>query len=429
MIRPLVAQCDRTSRFALALTAIVILTGCDPLPIPIGGVVSWDEATPESLGFNAVRLEALRTGLAAKGTNALLVVRNNRVAYEWYAPLHGPWRKEGTASMAKALVGGMSLIVAIDDGLIELDDQASKYIPSWEGDTTKSAITIRHLATHSSGIEHRDEGEVEEGWKRTFWRRERSAFSAVLREAPVTFAPGTQFAYSGPAFAVLTYAVTASLRDAPHSDIETVLERRVMEPLGVPRSAWTISYGKSFEEDGMRLHASWSGAFYSARAAARVGQLMLQKGRWGDSQLIDSTLVELMLRHDATPLPDSSEGLAHPAPAICWWVNSNGAWPSLPLDSFAAVGAGGQVLLVVPGLDLVLVRFGGPLGEAHWGPTLWDALEDDIFQPLIAAMVSEDSSFTGGSRGGGGCDVEPTLDAVPVVGSEPDENTVAAIGR
>ncbi len=390
MVRPLVALSDRIGRRILALTAIVLMAGCDRLPMPVGAVVPWDEATPESLGFSTVQLNTFKTRLAAKGTNALLVVRHNQVAYEWYAPFHGRWRKEGTASMAKALVGGMSLMIAINDGLIELDVPAARYIPSWKGDTARSAITIRHLATHSSGIEHRDDGD-QLGWKRTFWGRERGAFTAVLNEAPITFAPGTRFMYSGPAYAALTYAVTASLRDTPHSDIETVLEQRVMEPMGVPRSAWTISYGRTFEEDGMRLHATWSGAFYSARAAARVGQLMLQKGRWDDRQLIDSSLVETMLRHEATPLPDPSEGKAHPAPAICWWVNSNRAWPSLPIDAFAGVGAGGQVLLVVPSLDLVLVRFGGPLGEAHWGPTLWDALEDDIFRPLIATMVDSDS--------------------------------------
>jgi CubicO group peptidase (beta-lactamase class C family) len=418
---------DKTGGLTLVISAIVLMAGCDRLPMPIGGVVAWDEATPESLGFSAVQLDTLRARLADKGTKALLIVRHNQIAYEWYAPFHSRWRKEGTASMAKALVGGMSLAIAIDDGLIKLDAPAAAYIPAWDGDPARSAITIRHLATHTSGIEHRDEGD-QVGWKRVFWGRQRGAFEAVLKEAPITFTPGTRFMYSGPAFAALGYSVTASLKDSPYSDIEAALEHRIMEPLGVPRSAWTISYGRSFRADGMRLHATWSGAFYSARAAARVGQLMLQKGRWQGRQLIDSTLVEIVLSPNAI-LPSPSEGRSHPAPAICWWVNSNGAWPSLPLESFAAVGAGGQVLLVVPSLDLVMVRFGDSLGDAHWGPTLWDALENEMFRPLTMTMVAAGSPFTDASLYGGRRGFEPALDAVPGVGSEPDENTVTPIRR
>ena len=67
-------------------------------------------------------------------TTGLLVVRRGRIAYEWYAAGWGPDRPHGTASMAKALVGGMSLLVAISDGAIAADDLASNYIPRWRGD-------------------------------------------------------------------------------------------------------------------------------------------------------------------------------------------------------------------------------------------------------------------------------------------------------
>src|SRR3546814_4912464 len=55
--------------------------------------------------------------------------------------------------MAKALVGGMSLLLAEQDGRLKVDDLAWKYIPEWKNDPVKSQITIRHLATHTSGIE------------------------------------------------------------------------------------------------------------------------------------------------------------------------------------------------------------------------------------------------------------------------------------
>jgi CubicO group peptidase (beta-lactamase class C family) len=153
------------------------------------------------------KLDELKDALAARRTTAFLVARHNEIVYEWYAPGHGPWRREGTASLAKSLVGGMSLLVALSDGRVGLDDPAWKYVPLWKGDPDKSKITIRHLATHSSGIGHGRDRDSS-GWKEAFWKRKPNLFSAVLGEAPATHTPGARYLYSGPAFAVLTYAIT-----------------------------------------------------------------------------------------------------------------------------------------------------------------------------------------------------------------------------
>ena len=46
----------------------------------------WQIASPESRRMDIVRLHALRDDLAARGTKTLLVVRHERIVYEWYAP-------------------------------------------------------------------------------------------------------------------------------------------------------------------------------------------------------------------------------------------------------------------------------------------------------------------------------------------------------
>ena len=64
------------------------------------------------------KLDALKDGLAAQKTKAFLVIHNDKVVYEWYAPGHWATTKHDTASMAKALVGGVWLAVALSDGRI-----------------------------------------------------------------------------------------------------------------------------------------------------------------------------------------------------------------------------------------------------------------------------------------------------------------------
>src|SRR4051812_29132214 len=96
-----------------------------------GEPFAWRTATPESQGMSAAKLAELKDALAARKTAAFLVVRNDAIVYEWYAAGHGPAKKQGTASLAKALVGGMSLGVALTDGRIALDDPVAKFVPQW----------------------------------------------------------------------------------------------------------------------------------------------------------------------------------------------------------------------------------------------------------------------------------------------------------
>lgn len=377
----------------------------------------WQTASAESQGMSRSRLDAWRDILAGRSTRALLVVRHDRIVYEWYARDHGPSQRHYTASLAKALVGGMSLLLALNDGRLNADDAAWKYVPAWRDDPEKSRITIRHLATHSSGIEdattlgreHLDQG----GWKAAFWRmvwhdwghdsvRNRESgkgetiergysdsFSMAIHRAPLLFPPGSQYAYSNPGFAALAYAITASLRGAPQPDIRTLLKERIMDPIGVGESDWFIGYGRAYEVDGMRLYANWGGGEYTARAVARVGRLMLRKGDWEGRQLVNAAWVDEALSYAGTPLPDRPPGNPQPASGLGWWTNWDGVWPSLPRDAFAGAGAGNQVLLVVPCRDLIVVRHGELLGDESKGEGFWGGLEKYLFGPLVDAFLDQ----------------------------------------
>ena len=122
-------------RFVLAVPiAIALLPAAPRLQIVPGAGDTADRAA----------LDAARDVLAARRTKNFVVVRHGTIVYEWYAADSGPQVRHYTASLAKAIVGGLSLLVALQDGRIAVDDPASNYIPSWKGDPQKSRITIRH---------------------------------------------------------------------------------------------------------------------------------------------------------------------------------------------------------------------------------------------------------------------------------------------
>ena len=346
---------------------------------------NWQAALPASQRMDRRKLAALGRDLLARGTRAWLVLRGGQALIEQYAPGLGPADRHSTASLAKSLVGGMSLLLALEDGRVSLDDPAARWIPAWRDDPLKSRITLRQLATHTSGIEdsetpghtHFDQG----GWKEAFWRRDPDPFSIAIHQAPLVCAPGSRFEYSNPGVAALAYGLTAAIHDGPQRDLRSLLAERIMRPLGLSEENWTIGYEQAYAVDGLDLYAAWGGGAYTARAAALVGQLVLNQGAWKDEVLFSPQT----LRQVLAPQPPYPPG--RPAPASGWMTNANYLWDSLPRDAFVGAGAGHQVLLVVPSRGLVAVRFGSLLSSPADGPEFWASLDRHFFTPLMDCFL------------------------------------------
>jgi CubicO group peptidase (beta-lactamase class C family) len=337
-------------------------------------------------GLDPAKLEAWRANLEAHRTTGVIVIRGGKIALEWYAPEWSAERQHGTASMAKALVGGMSLAVAMSDGRISPDDLASKYIPAWRTNPLKSKITIRQLATHTSGVSDAEQDGIPHdqlsGWKGDFWKRTPDPFSIAIRQAPVLFEPGTQNAYSNPGMAALSYAITAALDGG---DVRSLLKERVMDPLGVSEQDWSIGYGRTYEVDGLKLWANWGGATFTARAAARLGQLMMMQGQWNGRELIRRDVVKRVLTDQGMPRPARSVTDPAPASGLAWYTNSDGIWPAAPRDTFAGAGASHQVIVVAPSLDLIMVRNGDALGDTKAG--FWGPVYQLLVKPLMESVI------------------------------------------
>jgi CubicO group peptidase (beta-lactamase class C family) len=339
----------------------------------------WQTDSPDAQGFSQPELDALQVSLAARNTKALLVIRNDRIVCEWYAPAHSRTKTHYSASTAKALVGGVALAVAIDDGLIGLDDRVSKFVPQWRDDPQKAKITIRQLGSHTSGLADAEDGDLPHeqltGWQGEFWKRlapPRDPFTIARDRTPVLFQPGTDRQYSNPGIAMLSYAVTVALKDAPEKDIRTLLRERVMRRIGVADGEWSCGYGQTVEVDGLPKVASWGGGGFTARAAARIGRLMLRQGEWDGGQIIGAAAVQQTT--DSADLPGDG--------GMGWWTNSGGRVAALPSDAFWAAGAGGQVALVVPSLQLVAVRNGDRLDTSDNDL----ALDKYFFTALMQAL-------------------------------------------
>jgi CubicO group peptidase (beta-lactamase class C family) len=348
----------------------------------------WQTATPKSQGLSARKLDALQAELARRKTSAFLVVRNDKIVHEWYAPGHGAKKKHGAASLSKATVAGLALALLLSDGKLDLDTPVARLVPAWKADPRKRKITLRHLGSHTSGLADAEQDGLPHdklpGWKGAFWKQldpPDDPFTLARDRAPVLFEPGTRLQYSNPGIAMLGYAVTAALKDAPRKDIRTLLRDRVMRPIGVADGEWSAGYGKTFQVEGLPLVAGWGGGSFTARALARIGRLLLRGGDWDGKRILTREAVR-QITGDA--------GL----PGHCgmgFWTNADGRYPRLPKDTCYGAGAGDQLLIVVPSLNLIVVRNGQTLAPPPKDARdVFAAYHDPrvkiLFEPVIDAI-------------------------------------------
>ena len=380
------AQCDHPYVAQPRLTAMRMVDSLQP-------DVAWETAPPEEHGLDPSCLDDLQRELANRGTSSLLVARDGRLVFEWYARGVLVDDRHYSAALTKALAGGFALLLSVDDGRVRLEDPVSRYLPAWRADPDKASVTLAQLATHSSGLEDVRFSEEQQGWKETYRKDSTSRFELATSRAELVDPPGRRYRYSGMGYYVLAYALAAQLEGTPYRDLRHLLEVRLMEPLGIDRDAWDVSYGESYRFDGRTQVAVGSGGGYTPRAVARIGQLVVDEGRFEGRSLVSPESIASLLQV-RSPLPP-----AEPPSGPGWWLNAAGYWSSLPRDALVGAGGGHQLLLVVPSEKLVVARMGSELEPSTvWGPDYWQTAGEHLFDPVMACVEGRQSAARATTR-------------------------------
>ena len=225
----------------------------------------------------------------------------------------------GMASITKFICGATMLTV-VDQGLVGLDDTLGKYLPPFAGVQVDRPLTVRHLLTHTSGL-----------WGH--WGDDQADLEEILAEHYPYLAVGQAYEYNGTGLNLGCKIMEAVSGEA----MEGFYRNHLLAPLGCTNTSVSDGGG---------------GARSIPLDMARIGQMMLNKGSYGDKlffapaatkQLLPKPLVSVL---DLDPNVDMVYGLG------CTWETDGGI---LPPDSFGHGAASSATLRIVPSLDLVIV--------------------------------------------------------------------------
>lgn len=349
---------DEAGESSSSTTATISTSSTPTTAAPATGPATgeWEVVDPADVGLDPAVLDSLAADAEAKGSNCLVVVRDGRIAGEWYWNGTGPESSQEVFSVTKS-VTSVLVGIAADDGALDVDDPAATWIPEWSG-TPSEAVTVEHLLSNDSG---------------RHWSRE-SDYSALLAAEDRTAyaigvdqdaAPGTVWEYNNTAIQTLEQV----LERATEEPVTSFVAERLLEPIGMSSS--------SLSSDPAGNGHTFFGLQSTCRDLARFGWLVVEDGAWGDEQIVSEAWLDRSLT--------SSQEL-NPAYGYLWWLNrasSHGETatgrpaedvpggqlaPGAPDDLVWALGLGGQVVQVHEPSRTVLVRLGPFTLESSYGP-------------------------------------------------------------
>ncbi|HKS06759.1 MAG TPA: serine hydrolase [Gemmatimonadaceae bacterium] len=347
--------------FATAVSAPLAAQAAKYFPPP----GQWQRKSPSEVGMDSVKLKAaidlalsraatwdfdrdqLRTfgrplGPVPKtraGTNGIVVRHGYIVAEFGDVKANDP-----VYSVAKSFLSTVAGI-AVDRGLIKnVNDPVANYVKDGGYDSP-----------HNAAITWKNHLQQESEWEGVMWGKNANFLDSVefgngrMRPRDIR-APGTYYEYNDAR--INRFAL--SLLRVFGRGVPDVLKSEIMDPIGASNQWRWVPYENSMVEIGGKQVGSvsggtrWGGGLWiNSEDLARFGLLALNRGKWGNKQIVsDKWWTEALAPSATQNSPDYG---------YLWWLNTRKGSPNAPATSYQARGNGSNTIYVDPENDLVFV--------------------------------------------------------------------------
>ena len=327
----------------------------------------WEEICCEaSEAWDAAKLDEAYTYYKYLKSEAVVVIHKGRIVRRW-----GEYdRKFRIHSVRKSFLsalygnyvadGTIDLDSSLED--LNIDDVATSEDPALS--TAEKQATVRMLLQARSGVYHPAAYET--------------AGMKANRPAREAYAPGTHWYYNNWDF----NALGTIFEQETGKGIYQAFKTDIADPIGMQH--YNPDTDGIYQSESVSVHKAYTFNM-SAMDMARFGLLIARQGKWKDNQIIPASWVEESTQSYSETGTSGGYG-------YLWWVAVDGKhfsnMDNAPEGMITARGNGGQVIVVVPGMDLVIVSRGntykGSDNEVNYREL------GRLFMKIIDAMPTED---------------------------------------
>lgn len=324
------------------------------------------------------KIEKLKQDIAVGkwiNVHGLMIIKDRCVVAEGYwngshrAKLHDI--RSASKSIASILTG-----IAVDRSYIAsptlpVYDFYPEYEPSYPAQLSeedalewKKSLTIECLLNMTSGYEYDDWADNFRGEMEIVKSRDWLRFAA---ESGLTKKPGTFYAYNTASLVLLSGIISRTSK----MGMKEFTEKELFTPLGIERWKWFNRRGVIYMGGNLWL---------TLRDMAKIGLLLLNNGKWQGKQIISEAWIHEITRElkPHEPSWQKHEFFHH----YLWW-HFDEVIESKRVRAFYASGNGGQTIMVVPELEMVVAMTTG-----NYNTTLEGQSVQIIREVILPAFIN-----------------------------------------
>ena len=312
----------------LVLISFYSFSAASTIIYPTG---AWQASTPEEQGMESQALAEMMEYIKKNSFNidSISVVRNGFMVFDAYFWPFSKGQKHIIHSCTKSIMSAL-IGIAIDKGYIQdVNQSIINFFPDKafaNNSDLKKSITLENLLMMASGLKCRDSYLYR--WKGLFEMRYSRDWAQYVLDLPMVEPPGKKFEYCNG----VSYLLSVIIQNSTNMTTLDFAREHLFDPLGIFEIGWANS------PQGVDI--GYGEMWLKPHDMAKFGWLYLNKGQWGNKQIIPSTWVEVSTRgHIDTALFDQY--------GYQWWIDSAGY--------YMAVGYKGQRIFVVPEKNIVAV--------------------------------------------------------------------------
>lgn len=336
------------------------------------------QAAPGQTRIDPQVLEQAAQYAGANGAQSLIVIHRGVVQLERYFDGTDATTQFSSHSLAKSLTA-LTVGAALADGHLQsLDQPASNWLPEWR-DPARAGITLRQLLQMSGGFNTPLNTDPARRYMQMHYG---SDVEAIVRSAPLAYAPGQGWAYDNDNL----HAVGLVVARATGLPFQEYVSRRLWQGLGASDAQMLM------DREGGRVYA-YCCMVSRPRDWARLGQMLLDGGVWQGRRLLPEAYLAEM-RKPAPTNPDFGLQMMLGAAWLNPQINRFLARQrdSLPTSAPPGLvylnGAGGQLVALLPEQGLVIVRT-GKYAPGWRDSTLPTMLHAALVRPAAAASAPQ----------------------------------------